>query len=450
MKKTILIPFLLYTVLILSVSADDFEDFIQVSSKVAANYNRGVVTRGTRFDKEYQMNLELMQKLATRVQRVIRKLQLGQDFDFPWIAMELEKIYRGGQEQAASATRNKNGKNSRSGQTRLDPYSESPDGILKVLTNDVKELRKMKFTTDDGGSIKTSLETSRKLLEFKRLIAFFRMNYRKIIKSPQQKKDFSLDKLFKNRLRRMSQLAVALMEIARQQYPDTMSRHNLHNEVTQLQKYFDAWEEFRVKTPSRSQNRRKKSPTPSRRLDGLNSVSAFHAEIDVSLRNINEQLNMWDQAGFRSDPPIQRAARNSNSDDPAAPLLQPSRKMDYSAMNQKQLNTLLQQRRQEIFRSNRSMDGFDRDAERRYLMTLSREQKRLYNESIRDFQQQGYSAGQAARSAILKVHTRIRMENKPLPAKEVIRILQALDRDQDRRQENNKDIDFKRERASID
>ena len=119
-------------------------------------------------------------------------------------------------------------------------------------------------------------------------------------------------------------------------------------------------------------------------------------------------------------------------------------------MDQKQLNTLLLQRRQEIFRSNRSMDGFDRDAERRYLMTLSREQKRLYNDFIRDFQQQGYTAGQAARSAILKVHTRIRMENKPLPAKDVIRILQALDRDQERRQENSKDIDFKRERAPID
>ena len=449
MKRTILLPFLLSAVLILSVSADDFEDFIQVSAKVSNNYNRGVITRGTRFDKEYQMNLELMQKLASRVQSVIRKLQLGQDFDFPWIALELEKIYRGGQEQAASG-RTRDGKYRQSNQTRLDPYSESPDGILKVLTNDVKELRKMKFSTDDGGSIKPSLETSRKLLEFKRLVAFFRMNYRKIIKSQQQKKDVSLDKLFKNRLRRMSQLAVTLMETARQQYPDTMSRHNLHNEVTQLQKYFDAWEEFRVKNPPRSQNRRKKNAPVRSRLDGLNSIHAFHAEIDVSLRNINEQLNLWEQAGFRSDPPIQRAARNGNPDDPAAPLLQPSRKIDYSAMDQKQLNTLLQQRRQEIFRSNRSMDGFDRDAERRYLMTLSREQKRLYNDSIRDYQQQGYSAGQAARSAILKVHTRIRMEKQPLPAKEVIRILQALDRDQDRRQENNKDIDFKRERAPID
>lgn len=449
MNQKIMIPFLLSAVLAMSVSADDFEDFIQVSAKVSANYNRGVVTRGTRFDKEYQMNLELMRKLSVRVQGVIRKLQLGQDFDFPWITLELERIYRGGQDQAASTSRNRNGKSGQSSQTRLDPYSDSPDGILKVLTNDVKELRKMKFTTADGGSIKTTLETSRKLLEFKRLAAFFRMNYRKLIKS-QQQKDFSLDKLFKNRLRRMSQLAAILMETARQQYPDTMSRHNLHNEVTQLQKYFDAWEEFRVKNPPRSQNRRKKNAPPRRRLDGLNSVSAFHAEIDVSLRNINEQLNMWEQAGFRSDPPIQRAARNSNSDDPAAPLLQPSRKLDYSAMDQKQLNTLLQQRRQEIFRSNRSMDGFDRDAERRYLMTLSREQKRLYNDSIRDYQQQGYSAGQAARSAVLKVHTLIRMENKLLPAREVIRILQALDRDLDRRQENNKDIDFKRERAPID
>jgi hypothetical protein len=318
----------------------------------------------------------------------------------------------------------------------------------------------MKFSAEDGGSIKPSLETTRKILEFKRLVAFYKKNYRQVFKTEHRLGDVSLKNLFHIRLRRMSQLAGILMETARQNSPDTRSRYNLRNEVDQLQKNFDALFEYynknagrknyNRKNPGSKKNRPPVRTASYRRLDGINSASAFYAEIDVSLRNINEQLVIWNQAGFQSDPPIQRDALKTASDDPADSLRQPSTKIDYSAMDQKSLNSLLQKRRQEIFRSNRSMDGFDRNAERRYLMTLSREQKRLYNGFLKEIQQQGYSAGQAVRSAILKIHTRIQMEKQPLPAKEVIRILNALDRDQERQQENGKDIDFKRERSGLE
>ena len=474
--KRFYLPILLASLLGLSVSADDFEDFIQVCAKVSANYNHGVVARGTRLDKEYQMDLELMHKLAVSNQQVIRKLQLGHDFDFPWFALELKKIYLLGQqrfENGGSSSRtfgqykpknHRSGNNNRKNTPKeLLPYSETPNGLIKVLTEDIKALRKMEFTTEDGGSIKSSLETSRKILEFKRLVAFFRKNYRTVLRIRQvsgrylkdsgslknDSKDISLDRLFRARLRHMSQLALVLMETAREKYPDTLSRYNLNDEVLRLEKNFELWDDFNMRAARRRNTSRPGKSTSSRpRMDALNNPSAFLAEINVSLRNIHELLNLWEQAGFRSDPPVQRGSRITNSDDAAAPLLQQSKKTDYSAMDQKQLHTLLQQRRQEIFRSNRSMDGFDRDAERRFLMTLSREQKRQYNDSVRNFQQQGYSAGQAVRNSILKIDTMIRMENKPLPAREAIRILQALDRDQTRRQENNKDIDFKQERVS--
>ena len=95
------------------------------------------------------------------------------------------------------------------------------------------------------------------------------------------------------------------------------------------------------------------------------------------------------------------------------------------------------------------MDGFDRDAERQFVLTLSPEDKRSYNEFLRSFQQQGYSSEQAVRNAVLKIQTRIQVEGKPLPAKEMIRILQALDKDQERRREK-KDVEFKLESPRLE
>ena len=94
------------------------------------------------------------------------------------------------------------------------------------------------------------------------------------------------------------------------------------------------------------------------------------------------------------------------------------------------------------------MDGFDRDAERQFVLTLSREDKRTYNEYLRNFQQQGYSSEQAVRNAVLKIQTRLQLESKPLPAREMIRILQALDKDRERRREK-KDVEFKLESSKV-
>ena len=53
------------------------------------------------------------------------------------------------------------------------------------------------------------------------------------------------------------------------------------------------------------------------------------------------------------------------------------------------------------------------------------------------------------RNAVLKIQTRIQMEGKPLPAKEMIRLLQALDKDQERRREK-KDVEFKLESPRLE
>ena len=222
----IIMTILLAAGLIFTAAGDDFEDFIQVCARLSTNYNRGVQTKGTRFDKEYQANIEHMKTLSQKIQPVIRKLGIGEDIDFNMMATELEHIYLGNQNRS----RVKGGE-------KLHAHSESPEGLLKVLTADVKALRKMEFTTDDGGSIKSSLETKRQLMEFRRLVDFFKQNYSRIIKN-QQKRDYSLERIFQIRMRRMSALSASLMEIARRNNPDTQSKNNLQKETSELMKNF--------------------------------------------------------------------------------------------------------------------------------------------------------------------------------------------------------------------
>ena len=443
-----------------SAPGDDFEDFIQACARVSTNYNRAKISPETRFGKEYQAHLDHLKDLSARIHPVIQKMELGQDLNFPWMATELERIYLKQPEKTQKQTAR-----TQKDVGKLQQYSESPENLLRVLTEDVKALRKMEFTTEDGGSIKSSLETRRKLNEFRRLVNFFRMNYTKIYKN-RQKPDFSLGRLFQKRMMRMSALSNLLMETARQKYPDSLSSRNLQTEVLHLTRCMETWKEL-VDQEARSNKRRdqsvrsenhrtskkhKSSPkqrSSSRRLDGMNTLSAVRSEISLSLRNINELLVQWEQSGFQSDPPLRHRKNADVSDDPASPLMRESSKKNYESMDQKTLTALLRKRQQAILQSNSSMDGFDRDAERKFLLSLSREQKRSYNDFLRNFQQQGYSSGQSIRSAVLKLHTRIKLEDKPLPVKELIAIMKALDQDEQRSLEKN-NLKFKLERGSFE
>ena len=426
--------------LLMPLCADDFEDFIQVCARTASNYKAAMRSPDTRFDREFQTSLDQQRSLGRRIQQVIRDLKLGQDFNFPMMADEVERIYQG--------TKQKTGAK---GTSKLQAHSDSPDFIYQVLAEDIKALRKMEFTTEDGGSIKPSLETRRRLNEFRRLLDFFRKNYHKSIR--QKKNDPTLQRIFQPRLMRMSALATELAAIARSRYPDAAPLHSIESEVARLNKCYEAWKDLpptivKTKSARSAKSGRKTKEIRPARIDGLNSAGALQAEINVCIRNINEQLISWEHSGFLSDDPILRKGENGSAG-PAAMASRSGRKVDYASMDQQSLNALLRKRRQEIIKSNTSMDGFDRDAERKYLLTLPRDHRRKYSDYLREFQEQGYSSEQAVRSAILKIHTQVRMESDPPSKKELIQILTALDKDEDRRLEKN-DIKFKLEPARVE
>ena len=411
--------------LLMPLCADDFEDFIQVCARTASNYKAAQRAPGTRFDMEFQSSLDQQRSLGRRIQQVIRKLRLGQDFNFPMLADEVERIYQGSKEKTGAK-----------GSAKLQSHSDSPEYIYQILTEDIKALRKMEFTTEDGGSIKPSLETRRRLNEFRRLLDFFKKNYRQTIRT--KKDDPTMQRIFQPRLMRMTALASELAGIARTRYPDTAPLHSIESEVAKLNQCYEAWKDLPpaiVKTKSKP-GRKPKVIRPAR-LDGMNSPSALQTEINLCIRNINEQLILWEHSGFMSDDPIQENGEMNRSAGRGAVMSSRSHRKDYASMDQKSLNALLQKRRQEIIRSNTSLDGFDRDAERLFLLTLTRDQRRKYSDYLRDFQQQGYSSEQAARSAVLKIHTQIKMDSSMPSKKELLQVMSALDKEEERRREKN-------------
>ncbi|OQA82916.1 MAG: hypothetical protein BWY31_03009 [Lentisphaerae bacterium ADurb.Bin242] len=401
---------------------DDFEDLIQASATVANNYNGAIDAPKTRYDQEYRAHLQNFRRLAIKVQTVIRSLSLGQDFNFPAIANELDLIYTGNSGRS---------KKQASPHRENLPYSASPEGLLKMLQFDINELRKMDFTTEDGGSIKASLETRRKLKEFDRLFNFFRENAMSLRKNQT---DVSLQKFFDARTSRMQSLSMELSLLLRKNDPGSSQKYNLQEETETMVRSYNEMAD----APDKNQNQ-KKRPFKTNRLDGKNTT-ALRTEMSVSVRRIREILIQLDHSGFESDPPLRaRSSADNDSDDPAAALKKEGKSAaPYADMSRTKLVDELEKRRNEIFRGNTSMDGFDPQSERLYLLTLSRDQKKLYTGYLKEFQDLGYSSGLALRSAILKIHTKLKNEKESAPTAEIVKMLERLDKEEKKIREEQK------------
>ena len=217
-----------------------------------------------------------------------------------------------------------------------------------------------------------------------------------------------------------------------------MQKFNLNQEVEHLLSNFNNLAE------QNSMNRGRKQ-VQKKRINGVNTATGLHTDMNYAMRNIQDFINQLDQSNFETDPPIRKNGRadNRNSDDDPADILnQNKEENDYTKLSRKELHKLLNQRRNKIFRGNTSMDGFDNRSEKLYLTTLSNQQRRLYSSYLKEFQQSGYAAGVAVRSAILKLHTQLRTSREMLTSKEMIQLLRRLDSEIKKQEEKNTDLKF--------
>ena len=431
--------FLMFVLTAIPLAGDDFEDFIQSCSIVASNYNQAVKAPGTRFDTEYIHHLRNMQRLGKSVQQTVNHLQLGKDFIFPKLAADLQRTFQENSKKyvnSVSEKRKNNHKSVSNNKLSENQTANSPDSIFKIIQFDVMELRKMEFTTEEHGSIMLTLETHRSFLEFKRLFKFFKQfQYRA---RTQGYNDPVFAQIFKQRMLLLRSSAGKITRILRKNSPGTMQKFNLNQEVEHLLSNFNNLAE------QNSMNRGRKQ-VQKKRINGVNTATGLHTDMNYAMRNIQDFINQLDQSNFETDPPIRKNGRADNrksDDDPADILNQNKEKNDYTKLSRKELHKLLNQRRNKIFRGNTSMDEFDNRSEKLYLTTLSNQQRRLYSSYLKEFQQSGYAAGVAVRSAILKLHTQLRTSREMLTSKEMIQLLRRLDSEIKKQEEKNTDLKF--------
>lgn len=401
MRKKIHSVFLLLSICLFSISrADDFDDFEQAVARVATNYNRAVDSRGTRFEKSYKQHVSAMCELAKKVQDSIDRLKLGADLDMVWITEEIRQIY------------NENNKDFKAGENRLKRMvgrSRDPATLFKIIAEDIKTLKTMRFTTDNGGAVKDSLMVKRRLLAYNRMLRFF-MKYQSSYR--RRKDDDSFRKLFDRRMTALENLAGSLDSDLRSKNPNAGIQVKLAEETSIMLKNFEELYKSQLK---------KKTYTV-RRAGENTTVSALSSEMHFALQNIRKFLIELDNAGVETDPAGKETAESAVQKESA------SMENRYEKMSPEELNAELSRRRREIYRSNTSMDGFDRDVLAEYLASLSREQRKQYNKYLREYRDEGLKNNQAIRSAVLRLHTGLISGKNTMTAREMTEALLRLDK----------------------
>ena len=425
-KKYLLTPVVLSALLCTPfgwICGDEFEDYIQSCAIISKNYRSAVKARESRYGQEYEMYLNTMQRQAGIIQKCVRRLRLGQDFSFSQLTNDIWKIY------------NEN-KNARIGKNIN--VSADPSGVLNVLRFDVEELHRMEFTTEEGGSINPALERKRKLLEMRRLVRFFQRFRSRVVRSYQ---DISLRNIFEQRCKRMQALATELDSMIRRKHEGTQSlKNNLDREVRYLLScHGTVMDNARRKhssslsgrkSSSSSRRRSKKKGSSVNRLRKDETPQALEQNIRITLRNLHGFLARLETADFQSDQALNRSSGEESADssgkDPAEVLRKKSAAGDYESMSEKELHELLLRMRVQILKGNSSIDGFDSTTERKYIQTLTREQNRIYRETLKKLKDQGFETEIAVRNAVLKTQFEIRIAKELPPKKEMERILERI------------------------
>ena len=104
-------------------------------------------------------------------------------------------------------------------------------------------------------------------------------------------------------------------------------------------------------------------------------------------------------------------------------------------MDQASLEAELLKRRKTIYKGNTLMDGFDKDSLRKYLLTLTREEKKIFDQLRKDRIKAGSSPESATRTAILAIHSEGKIK---ADAKTLRSLLLKLDQEEERLREMKK------------
>ena len=394
--------------------ADVLDDFEVELAKVAqtGNYKNAVNAPESRFAGEYEKSLQHLVSLGRRLDKSVMDSLPGSSFAFQFLARSLVNIYTFNAEkmQHPENYKKKQNRNRRSRSSKnkndLKKIMQDPVPIFKLLLADMKSLRKIGFTEGGSSSVSGKSILAKDLLNFRlglsTFTAFRGQYFRK--KTPE-----AFRKEFDRRLTALSHTARKLQDsLQRYGGKNAALECNIARETSLILRTFEKY---------------RKHVLEGRRGSGKNTVSTYLREIRFSIQKIEGALSALSRAGLESaavSPRIIPGKRN--------------RSASYGNMSQSALEKELLRKRALIYKGNALMDGVDKATLRKYLLTLTKEEKKIYERIRKERITNGYSTESATKTALLAVHSKMKID---ADKKTLLSLLEKLEKEEEKEQQKD-------------
>ena len=408
MLRNLFLSFVLLLLFLPALKGDVLDDFEVELAKVAqvGNYRNAVNAPESRFAREYERSLKHLINLGRDLDRRSGRAIPGSDFAFQNIARELAAIYEFNAEKMRHPENyRKKQKNNRRNSKKKDLKNilQDPAPLFKLLLADIKNLRKSGFSQEGLPASHSKSVLAGDLLNFRRSLTFFStfrgQYFRK--KTPE-----AFRKEFDRRLSTLSNSSRKLQDALQRYGGESASLEcNIARETSLILRSFERYRELALK---------------GRRGSGKNTLSTYNREIRYSIRKIEDALSALSRSGLET----------SFSSSPAAVRKMPGNR--YHNLSREALEKELLKHRLRIYRGNVSLDGVDRDTLRKYLLTLTKEERALYEKIRKERSAGGYSGEAAARAALLNIQSRVRIS---ADKKTLLSLLNRLEREEAKERE---------------
>lgn len=382
--------------------ANDLDEFETILKQLQQNKDlMKDAESGGKIAKEFSSKLVRMEELAASIQRTITKLQLGSDFNFVGYSRQVKSAYREASKSNFIVTE----------QSRSMENRTSFNFAFHQLRQDINELQKMGFTTDNGGSYNRKLQQSKGLMEYQRLLNYFESRFQTASSRDERSpwKD-----LFDSKITRMKYLANELNRKLAKTNPQLLKKYNFASDT-------NAAVEIYNKLAGKSSLGTKKS---SLSADGdAKSKQRDINEAMFCLKRLKDGINELNTQEFElEDEP------GSSDKKKKTPAEEPDEDVKIEDYTNQQLTAKLLALRERVYQKNASMIGINSNVANTYLKTLTKQSQARYKHILKKYTDRDFKGDQAKSSALMELHGLFKAGKLQEPRDEMITVLKKMDK----------------------
>lgn len=418
-----------------SLKADYLDDFEKLFNDVSTNYGSAIdAGPDSRLATDYDKKLSDLSELADRIQNFIARLQID-EINLRADVSKLKEVFRQRLESKGKGQSKSMGMEGSSG--RWFPTTK--------IKEDVKKLRDMGFTTDNGGSYQKKLAKQDGFDEFESLVSQYARSVKEISDDPVNG-EWRL--LFEKRLARMKVVASDIQVKLQRELPAKAKEYNFPSEVNFLDKFYKDMvvENDRIQSAKKagnnyggssnsnnnsnnnSANKNKVYDESSGRSKSVTNIERIMLDVKYTLSNIQKGVNDLKGLGFTLEGKLTREAKDKASGEAST---EPEVDKDIAAMSASELNGAIQKERDRIYSANVSMSGVSPIVVKYYTKTLTKSQRERYQELVRKYQNRSYAGDEANGMAIRELHGFLKNAEVSETKADLARILEGVRKEKD-------------------